>query len=330
MDRIYTVEISLKTLLKTCAFIGVLGVIWLLRDIVMSLFLALLLAGLLYPLVRWAERRSFPKALVVGGLLFSIVALGIALIALLVPAVVEQAGLAAQSLQEVLATVQLGALREAISFNDIMPNAQAVLTKFASGIDVFAQGITGIVIVVVLAFYLLLEEATARDAFRQWIPTKYQQFVITTVWAVVEKLGQWVRGQSLLSGVIAISYFIGYSIIGVPYAFLLALLAGLFEFVPYIGPLFAALPALVFALGQSPWQALATVIFLIVVQQLQNHIIVPLVMRKAVGLRPVISVLSFLIGAKLFGIAGALFAIPVATALSVVIQEYRTAFSPET
>jgi predicted PurR-regulated permease PerM len=126
----------------------------------------------------------------------------------------------------------------------------------------------------------------------------------------------------ILGVVIGLLYFIIFSIIGLPYALLLALLGGLLEFIPYVGPLVAGIPAVIIAATISPLHLLFTVIAMVVIQQLENNVLVPKIMERAVGLNPIMSIVAVLIGAQLFGVVGALFAIPVATAISVVSVEF--------
>lgn len=329
MERLVTVEISLGSLLKVLVFLIVVAMVWVLRDIVMAAFLAMLLAGMFYPLIQWADKKNLPKGIVIAGVLLTFFLVVGGLLAFLVPAIIEQGSNAITSFNGIIEQTRFSAIRDFVHSEALIENIQNVISKLASHIDGITQGFAFAVVVLVLSFYMLLEEQRARILFKDLIPSRYQDFVMKTLWQVMEKLGDWVRGQSLLSSIIFLAYLVGFSLIGIPYALLLALLAGLLEFIPYLGPLIAAIPALFFAFGISPWHAVACVIFLLTVQQLQNHLIVPMVMRRVVGLSPVVSILSFLIGAKLFGVAGALFAIPVATALSVVVEEYR-AHGPKT
>jgi len=115
--------------------------------------------------------------------------------------------------------------------------------------------------------------------------------------------------------------YLGLLILGVKYALILALIAAIGEAVPYLGPIMTAIPAVFLAFVQSPIKALLVLILFILVQQLENHILVPKVMQKAVGLNPISSIIALLIGAKIGGIVGMILAIPVATAASVVIYE---------
>ena len=116
-------------------------------------------------------------------------------------------------------------------------------------------------------------------------------------------------------------YYIGLRLLGVQGALVLAILGGFTEFIPYLGPILGGIPAVLVALSQSPTLAFITLILYVAVQQAENHILVPKVMQKAVGLNPVLSIVALLVGGKLFGIPGAILAIPVATACSVAVKE---------
>lgn len=129
-------------------------------------------------------------------------------------------------------------------------------------------------------------------------------------------------GQLLLMVTAFSLYFIGLSILGIPYALTLALLGGILEMVPYAGPTMASIPAILLGFLVSPLLGAAVIFLFIGIQQVQNHIIAPQVMRHTVGLNPVAVVLSLLIGAKLAGIAGVLLAVPSAAAVSVFVDEF--------
>jgi predicted PurR-regulated permease PerM len=183
-------------------------------------------------------------------------------------------------------------------------------------------GLAGLVVVLVLAFYLIVEESAVKNLFRNLIPNEYQEMASDIIWQVINRLGDWLRGQLVLGLVIGGLYFVAFAIIGVPYPILLALFGGLLEFIPYVGPFIAAVPALILAASVSPLILVITLIAIVVIQQLENHLIVPKITQRSVGLNPIISILAVMIGGQTFGVVGALFAIPVATAASVVIFEF--------
>ncbi|MBU4332000.1 AI-2E family transporter, partial [Patescibacteria group bacterium] len=137
-----------------------------------------------------------------------------------------------------------------------------------------------------------------------------------------KKIGSWLRGQVILMIIIGILSYIGLLILGVRYALLLALFAGLMEIIPYIGPIFGAVPAVFIALTQSPIKGLLVIVLYLIIQQLENNLIVPKIMKRAVGLNPIVVILVILIGGKIAGIVGALIAVPVATAFSVMLKDF--------
>ena len=134
-------------------------------------------------------------------------------------------------------------------------------------------------------------------------------------------MGAWVLGQLILSAVIFGLVFIGLTVLKVEYALVLALLAGIFEIIPYIGPFVSGTFAVFFAFIQAPALALAVLILWIVTQQLESHIIVPIVMSRSVGLNPVLVILGIIVGTTLGGIIGALIAIPVMSGISVFVED---------
>ncbi|MEK7072236.1 MAG: AI-2E family transporter, partial [Patescibacteria group bacterium] len=185
----------------------------------------------------------------------------------------------------------------------------------------FLGGIVSILIVAVLTFYLTVEEHAMKRVLRSLVPVKYQPYVTHLVNRIKEKIGMWLRGQLILSLIIFVLVWFGLSILGIKYALVLALFAGVTELIPYLGPFIGAIPAVFIALTQSPALAIGVIVIYVIIQQLENHIIVPKVMQKAVGLNPIITIISMMIGFKLAGILGIVIAIPVATAISIALND---------
>ncbi|MBP7134189.1 AI-2E family transporter [Patescibacteria group bacterium] len=325
------ISISTGTILRTFGILVAFGVLWLIRDVLLYVFTALLLAGVMYPFADWASRHKIPKGVAVAAfylLLFGIIILAFVL---LIPAVLHEVGMFAGTYGDHFSWVNEGwsSLRELTTKLGVTTDLQTGVSNISSQIlqranGIFAtvggvlSGFVGVVVVLVLSFYIIVEDSAIATLFRDIIPAEYQKFASSLVWDVMSRLGDWLRGQIVLGGVIGILSFIVFSIVGLPYAILLALFAGLLEFIPYVGPLISAIPAVIIAATISPLHVLATLIGILVMQQLENHILVPKIMERAVGLNPIMSIVALLIGAQLFGLVGALFAIPVATALSVV------------
>ncbi len=327
------VIVSTGTILRVVGVLAALAVAWMIRDILLIVFTAMLLAGVLYPLAHWAQARRIPKGIAVFVFYLLLFGTVIVLLSLLVPRIIEQMSSFIASYKPAGDIFGAHASWEAAlsrfgfggSWQEAVGSLQAQTEQMVGGLfstvgNVF-DGLVTFSAVIVLSFYMILEESAVVNVFNNLIPNKYQEFASKLVWQVIDKLGRWMRGQLVLGIIIGVLYFLAFWAIGVPYALLLAILGGLLEFIPYIGPLIAAVPAVLLGLSVSPTHALLALIATIVIQRLENDIIVPKVMQRALGLNPIVSLIAFMVGAKLFGVVGAIFSIPVATAASVVLVE---------
>lgn len=335
-----TISVSTGTILRTIGILGALAVLWMIGDILLSCFVAVLLAGMMYPAAEWAAERKIPKlvtVLLIYFLLFGVIG---AVITLLVPAVSDQskAFFAAYGDQGGIIPHLSESVRAFAQRHGVTVNLTTSLSSFLTGMQAQAQGIfgnifgtvsnifvgiAGFILVLVLALYMVIEDQAIGETFRHWVPREYQAFSIRLSQLLMQKLGGWMRGQLLLCLIIGALYLIAFIALGVPYPLLLAGLGGIFEFIPYIGPMLSAVPAVLLAVTVSPTCAILTLIAITIIQQLENNFIVPKVMEKTVGLNPIVSIVAFMIGAKLFGVVGAIFAIPVATAVHLILTEGR-------
>jgi len=330
-----TITIKISNILTILGVLASLWILWLVRDVIALLVVALFLAALMHPAVRWGSKRKIPKSVMVifiYFLLFSLLAMAFALI---LPTVTNQVGQLSQTIGNSLHFVSstVDSVRDftqqygfAQNFSSGISSLQDNVSRVASGLfltltDVFG-GLVGLVLVIVMAYYMVVQEEEAVRAFHNFVPKRYQNFIVSLLTQVEEKIGKWLSGQLVLSLIIATLYFIGLVSLGLDGALALALFAGFMEFIPYLGPFLAGIPIILVALTISPLTAVFTLALVIVIQQAENQIIVPKVMQKAVGLNPLVSIVALLIGAKLFGVVGALLAIPTATALSVVLAEF--------
>ena len=191
---------------------------------------------------------------------------------------------------------------------------------FETLIGIFG-GLVSFFSVLVITFYISVEaEAIKRVVFFS-VPRDYQQYTMNLINAIQRKIGLWLRGQVILMIIIGAMTYIGLSFIGIKYALVLALLAGLAEFIPFLGPVIAAIPAVFVAVVQSPLHLLLVIVVYVVIQQLENNIIVPKVMQRAVWLNPLVIIVVLLVGARFAGVVGAILAVPVATAISVIVRD---------
>lgn len=328
------ISISTGTILRTILILLALAALWLIKDILLLLFISLLLAGVMYPFVRLMAKYRVPKGLSVLLCYFILLGFLTATGALLIPAVVRELGLLTKNhagsfdwLNSVRDGLQLISSRYGFvqdlrtSLGDIQSYFGQSLGSMIGFLTSLFGGLARLILVLVLSFYLIVEESAVKNLFHNLIPAEHQTLISDLIWRVINRLGDWLRGQLILGFVIGGLYLVAFSIIGVPYPILLALFGGLLEFIPYLGPFLAAVPALILAATISPLTLVATLASIVLIQQLENNLIVPKIMQQAVGLNPIISILAAMIGAETFGIVGAIFSIPVATAISVVISE---------
>lgn len=193
----------------------------------------------------------------------------------------------------------------------------------------FLGGVATVITVFFLSFYMLVEGPAIRAGLLALVPRTSRPQVTRVIETVGSKFGGWLRGQMLLSGIIGVAATLGMAAIGMPYAVLLGIYAALVEFIPMIGPTLSAIPAVFLALFQPWWVLVATVIWYTFIQQVEGNLLVPRVMRQAVGMSPLLTIVALVIGAKLLGLVGALVAVPVAAAAQVVVGEILTTFRPK-
>jgi predicted PurR-regulated permease PerM len=200
-------------------------------------------------------------------------------------------------------------------------NVSGALGSVFSTVAGIFGGIVSFFIVLVITFYMTVEESSMKRTVTFILPDKYQPFTLQLINKVQRKIGDWLKGQLVLCLIVGVMAYIGLLILGVNYALVLGLLAAVGEFIPYLGPTISAIPAIFLAFTQSPIKALFVLILYVLIQQVENNILVPKVMQKAVGLNPIISIIALLVGAKTAGLIGVVLAIPVATAISVIVRE---------
>lgn len=327
MSQPQRVEITTTSILKVFGVVLGLFFLWFIRDILALLFVTAIIVAALGPTVRTLESYGIPRA---GGVLliylgaFIVVA---GLVSLIVPPLITQLVEFAETSPAIVRQITpLYQLFPASSIQQVINTLNSALGSFTQGIfaataQIFGGAVSAIT-VLVLSFYMLVDAQKTREHLIVLVPSRYARSVSEIVSRTGEKLGSWLRGQLLLSVIIGTITFIGLTIIQVPFALTLGVTAGLLEIIPLIGPTIAAVIAVLVAYAASSWQvALAVLIFFIVLQQAENHILVPKVMQSAVGLSPIIVIIALAIGGRLAGMTGAILAVPLAATISVLIQE---------
>jgi predicted PurR-regulated permease PerM len=298
------------------------------------LFISLILASAVDPWVDWMEKRKIPRGvgiLIIYAVLFAVVG---SIIYLIIPPIIEQVNQLLDNFPKIVEKIisLFSVFRQYAIKHGMLENIKASVKSLSSSLPSAGRGIFSTVsdiirglvsffLVLVITFYMVVEENAIKKIIWSIVPAKHQVYTMHLVNRMQRKVGLWLRGQIILSLIIFALTYIGLLILHVQYALILALIAGLTEFVPYLGPTLAAIPAVFLALTQSFMLAVFVAVLYYVIQMTENHIIVPKLMQKMVGLNPIISIAVLLIGFKIGGVAGAILAIPVATAISVFIKD---------
>lgn len=333
LNRKITFDISYGTFAKAVIIAVLLLFLYLIREIVLIMFVAIVISSGVDPWIDFLQKRKIPRWLsVLLIFVLMIVVLGL-IFYLLIPPIAEQIQQLVQILPQYFNIIleQIGK-NNVLNLGASLQNIDQVIEQLGSKLgraafNIFGafsnilSGFISVIITFVLAFYFVVEEDNLKKFIRTLTPQRHRPYVDDLVDRIQLQVGRWFRGQLLLGAAVGVLVFVGLKIIGVKYALVLALLAGVFEIVPYIGPIVAAVPAVFLGFGQAPYLALLVILVYFVVQQIENNFLVPKVMGKVVGLNPLVIILAILVGGKLAGVLGALLAVPIATALHVFLSD---------
>ncbi len=333
--RKISIDISAKTLYKLLFIAALLVIGYLIREVIVMLFFAILLVSILEPLVEWLKTRKIPKFLAVLMVYCFFFGFIILIAVLLTPPIYDQV----EQLSENFPQYWSQAIEGVSDFISILNNygisdtLKSYLSSLSEALPLSAGGVFEKIgdffrnifagfVVLVITFYLLVEENAVKKILHSLMPADSLPHALQMFSRIQKQLGLWLRGQLILCFCIFLLVYIALSILQVKYALIFAIIAGLLEFIPYLGPFFSGFFAVTITFLHSPAQAVIVLVFYILIQVFENNVLVPNVMRKAVGLNPVVSICSLLIGATLGGFVGVIIAIPLATALSVFWQDF--------
>jgi predicted PurR-regulated permease PerM len=329
-DKFTTVNVSTVTILKVLVIFLLCWFLFAIRSIILLFLISIIISSAIDPLADYLYKKKFPRALsvlVVYALFLGIIAM---VISLLVPPITEQFTELSQSNFYESFVSKAGGLRDSLQRLGIDETVTQNFKDFAGNLSqgIFnttrniLTGFVSVITVLVVSFYLSAEENGTKNFVKHLVPFKNQSYVLGLVNKIQKKMGSWVLGQLILSVSIFVLTYIGLLILGVDYALVLALIAGLLEIVPYIGPIISVIPAAFFAFIQNPPLALAVLILYLIVQQLENHLLVPMIMSKSVGLNPILVILGILTGGSLGGWVGAIIAVPLISGIQVFVNDF--------
>jgi predicted PurR-regulated permease PerM len=325
----------------TALAVTIMTALYLARNALIVIYISCLVAIGFGPVVRAIEHqrlvavgtRRMPRWLAILVVYVAIIGVVVAIAAMIIPPLVDQAEQLWRELpsrvdraQQFL--IERGLLSRRITFQEAVQSAPAdsraaassAVGTVATALGTLAGTVIGFVTIVILAFYLLVEGETLFAGFARLFPRERRTEVIRAGREISVKVSAWMTGQLILGGTIGATSAIGLYLLGVPYFYVLALVSAVGELIPVVGPILAAIPAVAVAYSVSTRTALWVALFFFVQQQAENHLLVPKIMERQVGVSAVVVIIALLIGSSLFGILGAILAIPTAAILQVVLQ----------
>lgn len=309
------IDISWKTIVFLALFLLVLWITYQILDLILLLFVSLILMSALFPAVNFFTRLKIPKALAIVLVYLVVLTFLGGLVTLSFTPLINETSKLAPSLPPIINVIFRGSNIDQGIIQQEIGNLSRHLLSFTKTI---VDNIITIIFLLVFTFYLLLERKELERRAASLFMGKEERIRRVLI-EIEEKLGAWLRGQLFLSFLIGAFVYLGLTLLQIPFALSLAILAAFMEVIPVIGPIIAAIPAIILGLAISPLLGVGVAAFYFVLQQLENHIIVPQVMRKVVGLNPLVVILAIAVGGRLLGIGGALLAVPIVVVLQIVV-----------
>jgi predicted PurR-regulated permease PerM len=329
----------------------ILGFWLLIREqlVIFSLFQAIVISTAIGPAVAWLHKRGVPRPLGVLLVFLALLAIVVGVVLLIAPLIAEQGATIAQRFGSLygtfLETVRLSpsrlirrlAWRLPADVPAVVPPTPTTEVE-SETIDAVARamatlGLVGeslfvFVAVLLLAFYWTVERERVLRFLLLLVPRARRDDTRELYEAAEAKVGAYIRGIAILSLIVGALATTAYFVIGLPYALLLGLVAGLFEAIPVIGPALGVLPAVLVAFAVDPAKAVWVLVVFGVIQALENTFLVPRIMGRTVGVSPVVTLLALVGFGSLFGVAGALLAIPLAAIIQLLLDRYVLAKRP--
>jgi predicted PurR-regulated permease PerM len=329
----------------TLVFVSLIFCFWLLYrfyQVVFILFIAIVMGTVIRPIVNWLYQRGLSR---IAGVILVYLLLLILLAGflwLLFPLIFEQSSTLAKEVPGYYQNLRAEMVKDSnqllIGVGQLLPATLPSLTpriepqtgeelvasagQVLDYVIVTARASFTAIMILVMTLYWTLDGPRIIKSFLVLIPQDRRESIGELISAMESKVGFYLAGQGILCLVIGIMALLAYLLIGLPNALVLALIAGVLEALPMIGPLLGAIPAALVALSIAPDKLIWIIVATVVIQQLENTLLVPRIMKKAVGVNPFVTLLALFAFSSLFGIAGALMAIPIAAIVQLVLNHF--------
>jgi len=309
--------------------------LYILKDLVLVMLTAVVVASAIEPATRWFGKYKLPRVPAVILIYLSIFVILFGIFYVFIPPLFQQASVLADTLPKYLESFDflkpfggintaqteqfVGSFKGTFSLKETLSSFQNAIAGISGNaleaVSIVFGGVFSFFLVVIISFYLAVQERGIEDFLQIITPVKHEKYIADLWHRSQAKIGKWMQGQLLLGLLIGVLVYLGLTILGVQYALILALLAAFAELIPLFGPIIAAVPAI--ALGFLDSATLGLLVFglYVIIQQFENHLIYPLVVRKVVGVPPLLVILALIVGGQLAGFLGILISVPVAAAI---------------
>ncbi len=337
MDKGHSISISTGTMVRVLVVAAAAWALWQLSTLVLLLLSAVVIASAVEPGVEFFLKRRFPRALAVVSVYVLVLLVLIALVWAFIPPLLAETVAALAILPQYVNQVGNLPLLQGVGVGpSTLDNILSLQTAFADTgagvfrfISSFFGGVFYFLLTIVISIYFSLQETGVDDFLRLITPAEHREYVQNLWKRSQKKIGLWMQGQLLLSVIITVLLYLLLSLVGVPYALLLAIFAGVMELIPVFGSFVAAVPGIVVALttGDLTLVGIVAAIYLIV-NQFQAHLIYPLVVKKIVGVPPILVIIALIAGGQLAGFLGVLLSVPIAACVQEFVNDLQKRRAP--
>ncbi|OGG62858.1 hypothetical protein A3C21_02310 [Candidatus Kaiserbacteria bacterium RIFCSPHIGHO2_02_FULL_59_21] len=340
-SRPLVISISPGTIVMAVVVLAGAWLLFQLRDLVLVLLTAIVIASAIEPAVAALQRRKLPRVLSILLVYVLLLAAFFSVFYFFVPPLFADLATFLSSLPVYIETLNrisafdefarvLGSAPPNLANLDLMAGVRGAAeaagvfgNAFTAVASVFG-GVLSFILIIVFSFYFAVIETGVDDFLELVSPRKHQAYVLDLWKRSRRKIGLWMQGQILLAVIMGVLLYLGLTILGVPHALLLAVIAALFEIIPVFGPTLAAVPAVGIAFVDGGVSlGLLTIALYVIAQQFENHLIYPLVVTRVVGVPPLLVILALIVGAQLAGFLGILLSVPVAATIQELAKDIR-------
>lgn len=337
------VNITSSTVFRGIAAVLALILAYYLRDLILLFLTSIVIGSAIEPLVSWLTGKKIPRpvsVVIIYAALFITIFILISIFLPLIfddffklfdtiPAYIKSFNIfnyISDAPAKILDSIK-NSIAEGFSMDKLIPGFRDILsgtsTNIIDGAKFVLTGLTSFLFIFIFSFYLAVQEKGIETFIKIVTPLKYEHYVLDLWTRSKRKIGYWMQGQILLGVLMGVFVFLLLSIIGIRNALALAVFASIFEIIPVFGPILAAIPAVIITFMQTPALGFPVLGIYVIAQQFESNLIYPLVVRKIVGMPPLISILFLIIGAKLAGLLGVILAIPTAVVILELIEDFE-------